>query len=315
MENLKLYDGNRVTLMACSSCNAKCNDCYIGYSGNRDPQELYNIAYSLMQDGKHVRIDGAEVLTNLDYLKTLKLVGQNWIMTNGLRIYKEPKIINLLKDSEIDTVYMSYHFEIQNVIDSIPSQIVDQVIKLLTDNDFNIYLNCTLTNKNCDGIIQYAEYAYRMGAKGIGFNKIFQQGKAKDISNLDLTYEQLAKFFRDLSFLRNKYDKNEFYITRGGSLGHDFVTGKDNFRCNAGYNRVMITPDNNVYCCNAMCTPGYEIGKLINGKIYINKAFFHNQNLCLAEILGLLNEKSMSEINYSNYHNIIKKYEKVKVKN
>ena len=70
MNELELYKGNRITLMACSSCNAKCSDCYIGYTGNRTPDDLYNIAYLLMNDGKHVRIDGAEVLTNLDYLKT-----------------------------------------------------------------------------------------------------------------------------------------------------------------------------------------------------------------------------------------------------
>ena len=99
-----------------------------------------------MLDGKHVRIDGAEVLTNLDYIKTLKLVGQNWIMTNGLRIYYEPETIKLLKKNGIDTVYMSYHFGIQDDLNSIPSNIVEEVIKILKENDFNIYLSCTLTN-------------------------------------------------------------------------------------------------------------------------------------------------------------------------
>ena len=42
MDGLKLYKGNRVTLMACSSCNANCNDCYIGYNGDRTPEDLYN---------------------------------------------------------------------------------------------------------------------------------------------------------------------------------------------------------------------------------------------------------------------------------
>lgn len=124
MNELELYKGNRITLMACSSCNAKCSDCYIGYTGNRTPDDLYNIAYLLMNDGKHVRIDGAEVLTNLDYLKTLKLVGQNWIMTNGFRIYSEPDIIDLLRDNNIDTVYMSYHYGIQEDINSISLTIV-----------------------------------------------------------------------------------------------------------------------------------------------------------------------------------------------
>ena len=157
---------------------------------------------------------------NVDYLITLKLVGQNWIMTNGLRLYQEPSVIDLLKKYGINTVYMSYHFGIQDVINSIPSLIVEEVIKRLKAADFNIYLNCTLTNKNYKDIAQYAHQAYVMGAKGIGFNKIFQQGKATDISELDMNNLQLLEFFKLLNEVRSQYDPNEFYITRGGSLGH-----------------------------------------------------------------------------------------------
>ena len=308
MNELELYKGNRITLMACSSCNAKCSDCYIGYTGNRTPDDLYNIAYLLMNDGKHVRIDGAEVLTNLDYLKTLKLVGQNWIMTNGFRIYSEPDIIDLLRDNNIDTVYMSYHYGIQEDINSISLTIVEDVIKLLNKNNFNIYLNCTLTNRNYKDIKYIAEKTYQLGAKGVGFNKIFQQGKAKNIENLDLTKEQLKEFFEDLNYLRNHHDKNEFYITRGGSLGHDTFKGKDNLRCNAGNNHVMITPDSKVYGCNAICRPGYEIGEFINNKVYLYKKFYHDESVCLAELLGYLNEDNMDNLTYDKYPVLVKKY-------
>lgn len=308
MLELELYKGNRVTLMACSNCNANCSDCYIGYNGNRDPEELYSIAEILKKDGKHVRIDGAEVLTNLDYLKTLKLVGQNWIMTNGLKIYYEPITIDLLKQNGVDTVYMSYHFEIQDIIDSVPSFIVEEVIKKLKSANFNIYLNCTLTNKNYMNIISFAKKAYELGVKGIGFNKIFQQGKAVDIANLDLSTQQLLVFFKDLNFIRNQYDPNEFYITRGGSLGHDTFTGKDNFRCNAGHNHVMITPDSNVYCCNSMCKPGYEIGIFKNGKVYIYKDFEHDESICLAELLGNLREENIEKVNKLEFPKLVKRY-------
>ena len=58
-----------------------------------------------------------------------------------------------------------------------------------------------IINQN-DNIIEYADIAYKKGARGIGFNKIFQQGKATDISGLDLSYNQLKKFFEDLAYLR-----------------------------------------------------------------------------------------------------------------
>lgn len=308
MEELEIYKGKRVTLMACSSCNANCSDCYISYEGNRDLEDLYNLALSLMLDGKHVRIDGAEVLTNLDYLKTLKLVGQNWIMTNGLRIYYEPETIKLLKKNGIDTVYMSYHFGIQDDLNSIPSNIVEEVIKILKENDFNIYLSCTLTNKNYKNVIESANKAYELGAKGIGFNKIFQQGKAENIEDLDLNKEQLKEVFRDINYLRNYYDKDEFYITRGGSLGHDSFSEHDNFKCNAGYNRIMITPDSKIYGCNAICKPGYEIGELIDNKVYLYKKFYHDESTCLAELLGYLEEETSDNLTLEKYPVLIKKY-------
>lgn len=308
MKELELYQGNRITLMACSNCNAKCNDCYIGYNGNRTAEDLFKVAKALVDDGKHVRIDGAEVLTNLDYLKTLKLVGQNWIMTNGLRIYNEPNIIDLLKENHIDTVYMSYHYGIQEDINSIPLSIVEEVIKLLRTHNFNIYLNCTLTSKNYKDIKTIAEKAYQLGAKGIGFNKIFQQGKAKNIENLDLNKEQLREFFENLNYLRNHYDKEEFYITRGGSLGHDSFKGKDNFRCNAGNNHVMITPDSKVYGCNAICKPGYEIGEFIDNKVYLYSEFYHDESICLAELLGYLNEDKVDNLSRDNFPVLVKKY-------
>ena len=130
----------------------------------------------------------------------------------------------------------------------------------------------------------------------------------KNIENLDLTKEQLKEFFEDLNYLRNYHDKNEFYITRGGSLGHDTFKGKDNFRCNAGNNHVMITPDSKVYGCNAICRPGYEIGEFINNKVYLYKKFYHDESVCLAELLGYLNEDNMDNLTYDKYPVLVKKY-------
>ena len=96
MRELKKYEGNRVILMACSKCNVACKHCYIGYAGNRTPEELKILAEYYKNKYKLVRIDGAEPLVDLGYLPSYKIVGQDWIMTNGLRIFQEPEIIDLL---------------------------------------------------------------------------------------------------------------------------------------------------------------------------------------------------------------------------
>lgn len=308
MNNLVEYKGTRVTLMACSKCNVACTHCYIGYEGNRDPEDLAALTQQFVSEGKHVRIDGAEVLTDLGYLKSYKIAGQNWIMSNGLRIFREPEIIDIMKEYGIDTVYMSYHFGIQEEINLIDNDILNKVIELLLAKDINVYINTTITNKNVSDIMKMCEIAYSKGAKGIGFGKIFSQGNATNIKELDLSQDELNNFFRDLQIARSKYDKNDFYITRGGSFGKDTIRGKDNFRCNAGIGKIMITPDNNVYSCNSMCSTGYEIGKYFNGIIYINSNFSHDCSFCLSEVLGNLNIKDISEVNLENSSKLIKKY-------
>lgn len=40
---MKEYTGKTVKIMTCSKCNTKCKHCYINYSGDFDPDELYNI--------------------------------------------------------------------------------------------------------------------------------------------------------------------------------------------------------------------------------------------------------------------------------
>ena len=44
MKELKKYEGNRVILMACSKGNVACKHCYIGYTGDRTPEELEQLA-------------------------------------------------------------------------------------------------------------------------------------------------------------------------------------------------------------------------------------------------------------------------------
>lgn len=75
MKELKKYEGNRVILMACSKCNVACKHCYIGYTGNRTPEELEQLAKYYSEKFKIVRIDGAEPLTDLGYLRSYKIVG------------------------------------------------------------------------------------------------------------------------------------------------------------------------------------------------------------------------------------------------
>ena len=91
-------------------------------------------------------------------------------------------------------------------------------------------------------------------------------------SNLSLINdEQINEFLELIQKVRNLYDKTLLEVKRCGTFGKGNSKIPNNFMCPAGTNLVAITPDMSVYPCNFLAKPGYEIGKVENGIIYITK--------------------------------------------
>lgn len=307
MKELKKYEGNRVILMACSKCNVACKHCYIGYTGDRTPEELEQLAKYYSKKFKIVRIDGAEPLVNLGYLSSYKIVGQDWIMTNGLRIYKEPEIIDFLKENGIKNVFMSYHFEIQDSLNGITNDMLNTVVQLLRNRGIRVVLMTTITNQNVGDTLKICDVAHNLGASGIEFNKIFIQGRAKNLVNIRLDKNDYDSFFTQLQLARDKYDINELEVRRSGTFGCDTVNIPNRFRCSAGIKKVCITPDNKVYGCTCICKPGYEIGEIIDGDIYLYSDFENDRSWCLGDKMGELGIENISDLNNPNIKKLVKK--------
>lgn len=307
MRELEKYEGKRVILMACSKCNVACTHCYIGYKGNRDPEDLAKLTQKFVDEGKHVRIDGAEVLTDLGYLKSYKIANQYWIMSNGLRIFQEPEVIDMMKDNGIDTVYMSYHFGIQNDFNKITPEMLNEVINMLRKNNMKTVLMTTITNKNVGGISKMCDSAYSLGATGIEFNKIFNQGRAKNLINLDLSPADYDSFFTQIHEARSKYDISDLEVARSGTFGADTVSSENKFKCSAGVQKVVIAPDNSVYGCTCISKPGYEIGEYVDGQIYLYKDFYNDRTWCLGDKLGALNIDDIRELSTDKVKKLTRK--------
>lgn len=307
MRELKKYEGNRVILMACSKCNVACKHCYIGYTGDRTPEELEELAKFYSEKYKIVRIDGAEPLVNLGYLKSYKIVGQDWIMTNGLRIFKEPEIIDMLKEAGIKNVFMSYHFGIQDSLNGITNEMLNNVIRALRDKNIRVVLMTTITNQNVKDTLHICDIAYKLGASGIEFNKIFIQGRAKNLTNLILNSNDYDTFFTQLKEARDKYDINDLEVRRSGTFGSDTINTPDRFHCSAGVKKVCITPDNKVYGCTCICKPGYEVGEIIDREIYLYKDFYNDRSWCLGDKMGELGIDNIRELNNPKIKKMVKK--------
>ena len=292
------YKGKEVILMACSSCNIKkCEHCYISYKGDKKPDDLKKLA-SLLVDDYKVYINGAEVLVNKEYIDSYRIVNQNWILTNGFEIYRNPDILDYLRDRGIEIVEMSYHFGIQDKISKINNAMLEKNIEYLKTKGMKYKLLVTINSDNYNKLDKMCEKAVSLGAYGIEFTNLLNQGNAKnmDSSNL-LTSEQISKFFEQLLIVRKKYSKEQLVIDRSGLFGKNKNSRTCHFNCPAGRNMVVITPDNNVYSCLFLAKPGLEIGKLVAGKILLNDYIDNDGSLCLAqEMCNNNNEKFVSKV-------------------
>lgn len=287
----KEYTGHRVTLMACSSCNIDCKHCYISYKGNRKADELIDTCKKLSEKYR-VKINGAEVLTNPKYLDAFPIIDQNFILTNGLAIHKNPDLLKSIKEKGIDNIHMSYHFGMHDLISKVPKQVIVENISEFNKMGMKTYLMTTLSKENYDIIDAACAEAYSLGAKGIVFNNYLLQGNAINDVDLALTKDEIDIVCNQIEKARKKYKREKFDICRGGSLGKNSCSEHNHFRCIAGIDQAVITPDNKVYPCFFLTKEGYEIGHFDGDKIFITKQLEHDCQECLSHNILNKNQKN-----------------------
>ena len=194
---MKEYDGKKVTFMCTSKCNTNCEHCYVSYKGQRNPDELLNIIKKLKNKYK-IMLNGAEVLTDLRYLKCYKELNQQWILSNGLALLNQ-NVINEIKENNVKSVSMSYHFGIHNEISKVKTDTIGNIIKKLRESDIEYRFLTTITSKNYQLIEEMCRISCEMGARGIMFTNFIRQGNGKNLDkSLIMNQEQLNSFFEYL---------------------------------------------------------------------------------------------------------------------
>lgn len=260
------YNGKKLTIMACSKCNISCKHCYISYKGNRTPEELMELV-TKFKDKYKVEINGAEVLTDLRYIESYPIVGQDFIMTNGVCISKDPSILDYLKEKGIRQVFMSYHLGIHGEISPVEIESLEKNIKNIISRGLKLKLYVTVTQKNYMYIHDIVTKAKEYGAMSVRFTNYIKQGNAKKLSDENiLSEEQTREFIRMVEQERSLYEQKDMDIERCGTFGN---CGSKKFKCYAVNNNVVLTPDNNIYPCIFLAKKGYEIGYYDGDKLLL----------------------------------------------
>jgi len=245
---MEKYNGKYVTIMLCSQCNNNCKHCYIRYSGRFTDEELAKLIPVLNQKYTII-LNGTEPILFPEYFKYFKMVNEHRILTNGIEILKNPSIISQLLENEINEVWLSYHFEIQDKISRINEDELNKVIQILKQNKFIVKLMCSLSIHNYQNISKICKKAIEIGADKIKFTNFISQGNAKDSFNNQefLSQEQINQVLHDINKTREITLKKDLIIQRCGTFGPN--QNKNNFQCLAGQDMIVLTPNGKIYEC------------------------------------------------------------------
>lgn len=278
----KRYCGKDIIIMSCSNCNTRCKHCYISYESNFDKDSLFDLVSKCMVQ-YNTSINGSELLIHPEYFKSIQLVGQNRIMTNGIEIVRNPEILNKLKNIGIEIISISYHMGIHDEISSVREDLVFKVIQLAKKYSMKIRIMVTIDKDNYLLVERMCKRAIELGVNSIRFTNYLMSGNALEMPDKTLTDDQIQIFLKLVQEQRKKYSKDFLEIKRCGTFGKQEDVENNNFLCPAGKSLIAITPDLNVYPCNFLSKVGFEIGKVENGEIRIYKDIKHDGSECLAD--------------------------------
>jgi MoaA/NifB/PqqE/SkfB family radical SAM enzyme len=271
------------------ACNASCEKCYLPYKGNRTPKSTQELAKKLISEGFAVIIAGSEILTNAEYLPAYKIVGQKYILSNGIILNQKPELFDVLKKYEIEEVRLSFDFSAQKEMKSVPKSVVEKVIKKALNNNLKVLLSTILTKTNYKDVENMCEYAYANGVYAIKFCNYIKSGSAINQTIPVLTIAQKEEFFNSIKLQREKYDKNKLEILLHGNFGPMPLTkgqklAECNNYCPAGKSMFVISPDDGVYGCPFLMQE--KIGELIEQGIKIMSDLNEGKrNICLTDLL------------------------------
>lgn len=242
------YKGKYISLMLCSQCNNNCKHCYARYTGRFIDEELQKII-PVLNKKYRILLNGTEPILFPEYFKYFKLINEHRILTNGIEIYENPKVLFQLLENNINEIWLSYHFGIQDDLSKIKIKELDEVIKILKKNDFIVKLMCSLSVDNYKNIQEYCKKAIKLRANKIKFTNFISEGNAQDnfADTVFLNQEQINYVLNQIDQMRQQISKKKLIIERCGTFGPN--CNKSNFECLAGNNTVVITPDRKVYSC------------------------------------------------------------------
>lgn len=291
----------RIIYAVTDICNTECAHCYRRCCPEKNPKIARKLSdckkdvRALMKKGFQVRINGAEVLTNLDYLNLYPLVGQDDLLTNGIILAKQPELGEQLMKHGIKKVRISWHIGFQNVLNTIDENIIKQAISNSLKAGLDVLIAVVIGNTNFHALNEISKQVLKVGVKKL---ELFQLMPVRDeMRRYTLTAFQKEAVFRQVQMLYKRYRKEELYIQFYGNFNSRLTEKSINASnqgsfCPAGKSFFIIETTNIIYPCPFLEQSQFRMGRLENGEFKLEKTIDNDGKSCLAEKTLITNIKS-----------------------
>lgn len=220
-----------------NTCNASCEGCYAGAGtssedmarGIIDPVEAREDISELVKEYR-VLIRGTEILMNREYIPLLKLAENKVILTNGIILGRQPKILDYLAENGVSNITITYPFEdstsstrnLNNLSHQRPD-ILDAVKNITRhDHDFTLQLSAIVTREDVQSrsaLENLCKEAIDLDADVLRMIPYVPISGNETIDRYALNIEERAKLASLTTELKSKYDKEELMIHTPGVLG------------------------------------------------------------------------------------------------
>lgn len=279
-----------IVLFVNSSCNMSCAHCYVPRFRPRSLKNTLAAIKSLRNNGHEITVALSETLLHPEYLEAYQAAGQEYMLTNGVLLYKNKSLYDILQAHGIIELKISAHFGVSKDLKSVPEEIAAEVIKESKRRGFRVVVFTVITADNYKHLEGMCEKSAEYGADILSPIRLVSSKSTGESKKL-LTPAQVKYFFRELERLRKKYPKTTLQIKprgnfgpRPGSKGEELA--KKNQYCPAGKEIVVIDPQNNVYGCPFLMQTKNIIGRYKNDSIVIEKDLLADRrNTCIAHIV------------------------------
>jgi radical SAM protein with 4Fe4S-binding SPASM domain len=268
-------------------CQQECPFCYCygtpdgTHLSNDEIKSVHSFLESLGHDVYYIT---GETFINSDDEKLLS-TGQNYLLTNGLRINEE-------SISNIEEIIFSLHGfrEAHEYLTNNPNSwdlIVNNLRRAREIND-NVHVTCVTYSGNYSDISEFCDFLVNENVSKVNFLRIVPMGKARHMSpDSFLTEEQSEIWINSVLEQRERFSKDELIVGfgRGAGTGPNFYGGNIHrvlsgdqvtssfpakncgYYCpsSAGEYRVVVHEKDSkfgIYPCFMMIEPEFRIGEI-----------------------------------------------------